>query len=133
MAPTEISADIRRFILTSIPSVPYLEALLLLRGDASPNWNAARLARALYIGEASAQSLLEALLAGGAIQPVQMGSEPAMFRYHPISDDLRAIIDSLAQVHATNLVDVTNLIHARTSRKAQRFADAFVWKKEKES
>lgn len=127
MAAADIPDGLRRFIMTSIPSVPYLEALLLMRGDASRDWDAPRMARALYVSDGTARALLEALLAGGAVVP---GLAPATFQYEPATDELRAIIDSVATVYASNLVDVTNLIHARTSRNAHRFADAFVWRKD---
>ena len=58
-----IADDVRRFILTSIPSVPYL-------------------------------------------------------------------VDGVAAAYAGDLVGVTGLIHARTTKRAQQFADAFCWKKE---
>jgi hypothetical protein len=40
------------------------------------------------------------------------------------------MLDRLAGIYARNLVDVTNLIHSKTSRKAQQFADAFKWRKD---
>lgn len=122
-----IADDIRRFILTSVPSVPYLEALLLLRGDAAHDWDAMRMARALYVSEATAASLLTALQAGAF---VTTSAADSAFRYRPATPELDRMIEQLAAVYASHLVDVTNLIHARSSRKAQRFADAFVWKKD---
>ncbi|WP_426207802.1 hypothetical protein [Massilia sp. TWP1-3-3] len=44
MAPPPIPADIRRFVLTSIRSVPHLEALLLLRATEAELWSDAGLA-----------------------------------------------------------------------------------------
>jgi hypothetical protein len=127
MAATDIPDSVRRFIVTNIPSIPYLEALLLLRGDTLQPWDGTRLARALYIDEAIALSLLEALNARGVVTPA---TTPATFCYQPISEELTHMIDALADVYATHLVDVTNLVHARSSRNAQRFADAFVWRKD---
>ena len=40
------------------------------------------------------------------------------------------MIDRLAEVYYQHLVEVTNLIHSKTSKKAQQFADAFKWRKE---
>ena len=127
MAATDIPDSVRRFIATNIPSIPYLEALLLLRSDTLAPWDATRLARALYIDEATALSLLDELNTRGVVTPA---AAPATFCYQPISDALAHMIDALADVYATHLVDVTNLVHARSSRKAQRFADAFVWRKD---
>ena len=50
-----ISEELRRFILTSVPSVPFLEALLLLRASPGQHWSGAMLARRLYIAERTAQ------------------------------------------------------------------------------
>ncbi|HEX7186062.1 MAG TPA: hypothetical protein VF756_29825 [Thermoanaerobaculia bacterium] len=46
--------DIRRFILTSVPSVPCLEAILLLRNDPDVGWDVQRLAARLYVAERQA-------------------------------------------------------------------------------
>jgi rubrerythrin len=45
--------------------------------------------------------------------------------YEPSTDDLRAIIDRLADVYAAHLREVTNLIHSQVEKQAHRFADAF--------
>ena len=65
MSKIAVPDEVRRFILTSVPSVPYLEALLLLRGEPAHSWNASQVARRLYIGEAQAQELLDALQQSG--------------------------------------------------------------------
>lgn len=121
--------DLRRFVLTSIPSVPFLEALLLLRADPRQQWYADTLARRLYIPERIAHSLLEALCTAGMAGPC----EPAVtgcYRYRPASPSLQARIDALADLYARHLVEVTNLIHSSLDRKAQQFADAFKWRKD---
>ncbi len=40
MTATDIPDDLRRFILTSVPSVPYLEAILLLQRERGTAWTA---------------------------------------------------------------------------------------------
>ena len=114
--------DVRRFILTSIPSVPYLEAMLLLREHPDIEWNSPTLAQRLYLSEKAAADLLSALHAAGVIQQASTGH-----RYAPVSDDLREKIDHLAEVYSSHLIDVANLIHSKTNKKAQQFADAFKW------
>jgi hypothetical protein len=122
-----IPEDLRRFILTSVPSVPFLEALLLLRADPAQAWQQDTLARRLYIRERVAETLLDDLCkAGIATCPGTAGS----YSYHPGSDELRDRIDRLADLYAKHLVDVTNLIHSSLDRKAQQFADAFKWRKD---
>lgn len=126
MSRGELPADIRRFILTSVPSVPYLEAVLLLRAEPDQAWDATSLARRLYVGEKVAADLLQLLSTSGVAEPVE---EPQAVRYAP-GDELRSLIDRLAGVYAADLVTVTDLIHSRIDKRAQQFADAFRFRKE---
>lgn len=125
---TTIADDIKRFILTSIPSVPFLEALLLLRNDAAVPWDAARLAQRLYLSEKAAAELLQQLHETGLASTAEQANPS--YRYWPSSDALRHMVDRLAATYAAHLVDVTHLIHSKTSKKAQYFADAFIWRKD---
>jgi hypothetical protein len=128
MAREQIPEDVRRFILTSIPSVPYLEAMLLLRDESGRAWDSKRVAQRLYMSEKAAAELLSELHAA-QILSVEEERAPA-YRYQPAADDLRQMIDRLAAAYATNLVDVSTLIHSKTSKKAQYFADAFKLRKD---
>ena len=128
MTQQAIPEDIRRFVLTSIPSVPHLEALLLLRG-AGEAWDNAVLAERLYIGEKAA-ALMEELCRAGMCAVEKSEANLPRYRYHPSSDFLRTTIDSLAEFYARHLVEITHLIHSRLDRKAQQFADAFKWRKD---
>lgn len=125
MSDPELSADLRRFILTSVPSVPYLEAVLLLRAEADKEWDASHLARRLYVPERTGAELLELLRSSGVGIPVGASG----LRYAP-GPELADLLDRLAQSYATNLVAVTDLIHSRIDRRAQQFADAFRFRKE---
>jgi hypothetical protein len=129
MDQAPIPEDLRRFVLTSIPSVPFLEALLLLRTDAGAMWHTDTLARRLYIREKVAQTLLNDLCRAGMAAPCEPPAAPC-YRYHPSSDSLRDMIDLLADLYAKHLVEVTLLIHSSLDRKAQQFADAFKWRKD---
>jgi hypothetical protein len=62
MAPETVPEDLKRFILTSIPSIPFLEALLLLRA-ARRDWAVEEIAHRLYLSEKSAADALEGLCA----------------------------------------------------------------------
>ena len=128
MAREPIPEDVRRFILTSIISVPYLEALLLLRDAPDQPWDSATVAQRLYISDKAATELLADLSAAGFIMVTER--EAGFHRYHPNSAELRQMIDRLAETYAKNLVEVTNIIHSKTGKKAQQFADAFKWRKD---
>lgn len=129
MAPPPIPEAIRRFVLTSIPSVPHLEALLLLRMAEGEFWSDARLAERLYISEKVAHTLMAELCRAGMIEPDATNERIHSYRYQPSSAALRNTIDELAGLYARQLVDITLLIHSKLDRKAQQFADAFTWRK----
>jgi len=124
--------DVRRFVLTSIPSVPFLEALLLLRAHPAAGWDRYTLARRLYVAERAAETLLADLAAAGMVVRAagDDGAAAPAYRYGPVDASLAARIDRLADAYARQLVEITVLIHSSLDRKAQRFADAFKWRKD---
>ena len=89
---------------------------------------AARIARRLYLSDKAGADLLAALLAAGIAEADQGGAQE--YFYSPQLPHLSGLIDQLAIIYVKNLVGVSTLIHSTTSRKAQRFADAFVLRKE---
>jgi hypothetical protein len=121
-----LTPELRRFILAAMPSVPHLEALLLLR-EREAGWRVGELGARLYVGEAAALALIDDLAqAGLAVQ------EDGTARYAPARPDLRDTVDLLAQVYARHVVAVSELIHSTTGRKAHSFADAFRLRKDTE-
>ena len=126
MTSSELPAELRRFILTSIPSVPYLEAVLLLRADPEHAWGAGQLARRLYVPEHGGAELLAMLRDSGIASDA---GTPGTVRYAP-ARERRGLLDQLAAAYTQDLVAVTRLIHSRIDRRAQQFADAFRFRKE---
>lgn len=128
MTKADLPGNVRRFILTSVPSVPYLEAILLLRSGPGAAWEPQVVARRLYLAEPHAENLLRALVQAGVAQEV---TEPHLhYLYQPATPALALMLDQLAQAYGTNLVGVTDLIHSRVDKRAQQFADAFRWRKD---
>jgi Mn-dependent DtxR family transcriptional regulator len=126
MAAADIPDDLRRFILTSVPSVPYLEAILLLQREHGAAWTASLLARRLYLPEPRAADLLASLQSGGIVAASATGGACT---YEP-RPELASMLERLAQLYATNLVAVTDLIHSSVDRRAYQFADAFRLRKD---
>lgn len=120
----DLPLDVRRFILIGVPDVPYLEALLLLRSDDGTAWDPKRVAQRLFVSEQRGAELLQALVAGGIAHATEGG-----FQYRP-SPDMRAMLDKLAAIYSADLVGVTKLIHSRSDKQAQKFADAFRLRKD---
>jgi hypothetical protein len=128
-----IPEDVQRFILLGIPSVPYLEALLLMRGDPARAWTCQELARRLYLSEKAAAIVLAELAAAGVTATVRGidGSAHEAARYAPQTPELQEMIDQLAEIYPRHIVAVSELIHGRSRpTRAQQFADAFVLRKE---
>ena len=126
--PHPIADDLRRFVLTSIPSVSYLEAMLLFSRAPHTALGAGDVARLLYLPERSIMPLLSDLCEAGVLQAD--GAEPAVFRFAPRDDALAAMIERLARAYEADLIGVTKLIHDRTQKSAQRFSEAFKWRKD---
>lgn len=126
MADNGIPPELRRFILATLPSVPHLEALLLLRDRAS-GLAIDELAARLYVAQSTAAKLAAELAEVGL---AAVADDRAAYR--PARDELRAVVDTLAAVYARNVVEVSRLIHSTTDRKAFQFADAFRLRKEGE-
>lgn len=127
-SPSLIPDDLRRFVLTSVPSVPYLEAMLLFHRDSQTARDAADVAARLYVKEDAARDLLAALSESGVVGATV--EAPNRFRYAPRTPELADLIDRLASAYAGNLIGISNLIHDRTQRSAVQFADAFKLRKE---
>jgi hypothetical protein len=125
MPVSHIPDGVRRFLIGVIPSVPHLEALLLLHSAPGRAWDAETLAARLYVSAAVAADVLAHLRRRGLAVPQDGG-----MRYAPRDETLAIVVDELAGVYARNVVEVAELIHSSSDRKARRFADAFRLRKE---
>lgn len=130
MGAGPITEEVRRFIHTSVPSVPFMEALLIFRETEAGAPGAAvtidLLGRRLYVSERQAAEILEQLRAARIVAPL---AGTGGHRYAP-DPEIAPILDALAAAYRSHLVEVTDLIHSRTGRMAQRFADAFKLRKD---
>jgi len=124
-------SDIRRFIL-AMPSIPYLEAILMLRDKPERAWDANAIAKYLYVTEDTARRVIMHLCSIGICAPVAACSD--RYIYQPESACLDELIGRVTAFYSRNLVQVTNIIHANSdsgqSQKIQQFADAFKLRKE---
>lgn len=125
MSRDPIPEHLYRLILTSIPSVPYLEALLVFRASRERPVTLRELSSRLYLPEKPAFELVLQLREAGIVKPEE-GTDA--HRYAP-EPQLAEMLDQLADIYTRNLIGVTEVIHSRTARKAQQFADAFKWRK----
>jgi len=123
-----IPEELRRFILTSVRSVPFVEAMLLFRAAQGEDLDARALAQRLYVNERNAAELAQELHDAGVLQ--RDAADTGRYRFAPASPELAAMLDMLAHFYASHLVDVTQLIHSVSARRAMQFADAFKLRKD---
>jgi hypothetical protein len=129
MMQEALTEDLRRLIF-SIPSIPHLEAILLMRRSGG-SWRPSQLADRLYLAVDRTAGIL-ADLAAARICSVEGDADP-VYRYAPFTDELDVLVASLERYYSQNLIEVTNMIHASLRRhsRIREFADAFKWDKKK--
>lgn len=127
MTDNQLTGELRRFIQT-IESVPQLEAILLLHNGPGEVWTEEKIAARLYLNAERAARLLVEMHRVGICAQHASG---AGFSYAPPAE-MRQLIEQLGHYYASHLIEVTNMIHARSDsgRKARLFADAFKFKTE---
>jgi len=104
-----------------IDSVADLEALLLMCNEPQQPWNAATVARRLYVDEARAAATMQRLVQRGLAAPHDGG-----WRYAPETPALADAVQTLCTIYSQRLVVITTLIHSKTARGIEEFARAFV-------
>lgn len=130
MTSKNLPDDIRRFIL-ALPSIPYLETILVLRESSRQEWTPHDVAQRLFLNEEKITGILQDLCNSGVC--VAVAEKRDTFFYRPQSEDLAELITRVAQYYARNLIEVTNMIHGNSStQRIQQFADAFHWRKGRE-
>lgn len=106
-----LAAALRRLVQTRIPSVPFLEALLLLHQRSPQRLAAADVARQLYLDDHEAVTLLDQIAAAGLCRADGDGLARS-WRFDRDDPELGPLVDELARCYATQLVELTKLIHA---------------------
>jgi hypothetical protein len=123
-----IPSELKRFILTSIPSVPHMEAALLMHAQPDVRRGAAEVASRLYVPEQKAADLLRALCSAGIL--LCDDANVPHYWFEPGNPVLDRMLAALARAYADDLAGVTELIHDATQKSAHRFADAFKLRKD---
>src|SRR5687768_7358956 len=94
-----IPEELRRFILTSIPSVPFVEAMLIYRDARGAAVSNEFLAKRLYMPEKGAADVVQLLLQTGVLGAA--GTDPISYRYKPETPELAAMLEMLAAYYRT--------------------------------
>ncbi|HXE63034.1 MAG TPA: hypothetical protein VN519_05810 [Bryobacteraceae bacterium] len=121
-------AEVDRFLLERIETVPHLEALLLLWNSRPKTWSAEAIADALYVPPDSARAILDDLVRQNLIA-VSGTSGGYFYESEPARDRLTALVD---RAYRHELIRITRLIHSKPSAAIREFARAFRLRKEHE-
>jgi hypothetical protein len=125
----DFSADVKQFIDQNIESLAQLEALLLMRQDPAAGWDAAKIAKALYIPPELAEALLAEFMRQSFIKPMPEANPP-QYCYGPADQAVGQLIDRVASAYHDRRVAIITLIYSKPLNKVQTFADAFRLRKE---
>lgn len=123
MSEMTLNAGVRRLIVGALTTVPHLEALLLLRAQPRA-WGDEEVASRLYVSRDRAAAVLADLESSGLLTRASNG-----YAYGPADAETARLVADLADAYARHVVEITRLIHSRTDRAAQQFADAFLIRK----
>lgn len=103
----ELTPELRSFILT-LPSVPFLEALLLVHGAPDEIWTAESIARRLYLQSVGQAQLIVTQLAERGFCVCTSDGQLA---YEPADPALREAVTQLAAIYRQQLIEITHLVH----------------------
>lgn len=117
---------VRRFVLTSIPTVPHIETLLLLWREPDIAWQAEGISKRLFVSPAIAGTLAEDLRQADLFE---CEGDPKCYRCRREPPSLAALLAEVDIAYNRHLREMTGLIHSNLDRKAARFAQAFTWEK----
>ena len=124
----EFSPEVEQFINQNVESLAELETLLLMRQDPQRTWDAAEIAKELYIPAELAGALLADFARRGFVQ-----AEPpanVRHRYQAADANLDRLVGQVATEYQERRVAVISLIYSKPLNKVQTFADAFRLRKE---
>lgn len=110
MDQNDIPLEVRQFVLSNIPTIPHMEALMLLREAAPAHWTGETVARRLYVSQQVAGAVLADLTRAGMLRHDEAAGA---FRYPLSAGALADVIGQLAVLYGSHLVELTLLIHSK--------------------
>lgn len=118
-----ISDSLRRFLKEKIQTVLRLEILLLLHHHQPRTFSASEAANRLGFENDSAAHELRQLEAIGVV--VQSSSDTTKYRYHPLDETLRSLIEQLALDYSKHRIPILSAMLAEHPDRARLFTQAF--------
>ena len=132
MEEQDLPADVLRFVLDRIDSVPHLETLLLLWDSGGKVWTEAEVANRVYVRGDTARGVLEKLDERGLVRARQEVPPDGgtVYVYDPSWDPGGELMPRVAATYRRQLVKVANVIHEKVPSSVEEFAKAFQLKKD---
>jgi len=127
MSPSGITDEVLLFISNHIRSVEQLELLNLMQDTAPRAWNAAEIAKQLYISPEAAQSRLEEFHAKQMLRKDAVSD--AAYYFAPATSDTARLISQVLREYKEKRVAIINAIYSNPNENIKIFADAFKFKK----
>jgi len=87
------------------------------------------MAAALYVGDSYAREVLQNLTR----RELATQAESDLFSYQSSSTERDTLVATLETEYRRNLIRITRILHAKASPGVREFADAFRFKKDRES
>lgn len=120
--------EVYRFIVNQIDSVPHLEALLLLWRSAPRQWPEGELAERIFVNAGAIKNIVRDLSKRGLIHSA--GGSARVVWYDADSEIRNKLIERVDTRYRTDLVRISNLIHAKTPAALRDFSQAFKFTKD---
>ena len=123
MAKQHISQDLKKFIKEKIQTVLRLEVLLLLHHQQTRSFTVAEVANELGFEKEDVNGQLTALETIGVV--VESNLDKHKYRYQPVNEALRSMVDQLAVGYSKQRVPILSVILAEHTDRTRLFAEAF--------
>ena len=123
MATQYISEGLKTFIKEKIQTVLRLEVLLLLHHQQPSSFTAAEVANELGFEKEDVNGQLTTLETLGVV--VESNPDKHKYRYHPLNEALRSMVDQLAMGYSKQRVPILSVILAEHPERIRLFAEAF--------
>ena len=123
IAKQYISESLRKFLKEKIQTVLRLEVLLLLYDQQPRALTVLEIANRLGFENDTTAHELGQLEAIGVV--VQLKSDHAKYRYHPLNETLRSPIEQLAQHYSKQRIPILSVMLAEHPDRTRLFTEAF--------
>lgn len=123
MTKQHISQGLKKFIKEKIQTVLRLEVLLLLHHQQTRSFTVAEVANELGFEIEDVNGQLSALETIGVV--VESNPDKHKYRYQPVNEALRSMVDQLAVGYSKQRVPILSVILAEHTDRTRLFAEAF--------